>query len=450
MERITENIVKKVALRFFRSYYKNRLRDERFPIDAKYDLEAAGGIIADGYYAFTTSKGKRFVATFEATDSANIDEVLFKPQWKLMLWDGLAFSCMLVAAFSFLNYVYQFDQLAPGKIPGRVGLVFLISSLILAGFVAIARQFVRYRYIYAVEQFKKYYADEQWIALAEDAFESTTEPAFKELKRQSIMNGIGLLSVDEQLEAKILITPSRYDLFQGKRKPLSFQSPGTALTTFKEEGWWTALGFRLPARANGKKSIYRYRKSFTTQLAITIAALFLTMIINLQEWKRAPLQTIDKEHYRQDVAKSESNKLAEQPEYLVDTLPGKVIAPKDEWFLPAINNTVAVDQKELAINISNYPCERYNNFSTAQYLIEVSTIQSEKQAKTLAAEYARKGLDVTVLPWACFGTEHGYLIFTGYMYGSTNEARIILNDLRSKHPEVAKKLKVREVAPISS
>ncbi len=449
MKRITENIVKKVALRFLRAYYKNRLRDERFPVDAKYDLEAAGGIIADGYYSFTTAKGKRFVATFEATDLANKDEVLFKPQWKLMRWDGLAVSSIVVAILVILNYVYSFRQLAPGNVLPRIGFLLLAGAISLGIFILIARQFVRYRYIYAIEQFKKYFADEQWIALAEDVFDSPSDPAFAELKRQCVLNGIGLLTVDEQLEVKVLITPSRYDLFQGKRKPLSFSSGDSTSAAKRAEGWWSALGFRLPARANGKKSIYRYRKSFTTQIAVTVSALFIATVVQLQEWKRAPVQRIGKEKFRREIAKSESNKLPEQKSYLVDTLPEKLIDPKDDWFLPPINEAPSLASSE-NVDLSKYPCERYNNFSTAQFLIEIGSVVAEDDARDMASEYAQRGVDVTILPWGCFGHSGGYIIFTGYIYGSVDEARIILNDLRSKHPKLAKNWKVRELAPISS
>lgn len=450
MKRITENIVKKVALRFLRSYYKNRLRDERFPVDAKYDLEAAGGIIADGYYSYTTAKGKRFVATFEATDQENKDEVLFKPQWQLMLWDGFAVSCLVIALLSVLNYVYQFQQLAPGNVLARIGLLFLAGAMTLGGFVLVARQFVRYRYIYAIEQFKKYFADEQWIAIAEDVFESPSDPAFTELKRQCVLNGIGLLVVDAQLEAKVLITPSRYDLFQGKRKPLRFESSeGTAVAKRASEGWWATLGFRLPARAKGKKSIYRYRKSFSTQIAIGVAALFIATVVHLQEWKRAPIQHIPKEKFRNEIAKSGSNNRPEQQGYLVDSLPEKTTESKDDWFLPAINEAPSTTV-DTSIDLRKYPCERYNNFTTPQYLIEIGTFVSEDDAQDLASEYAQRGLDVTILPWGCFGHHGGYLIFTGFIYGSANEARIILNDLREKHPALARGWKVRELAPITS
>ena len=58
-----------------------------------------------------------------------------------------------------------------------------------------AKGFPRYRYIYAVEQFKKYHADEQWVAIGEDVFENPNDKYLKELKKQCVYNGFGLISM---------------------------------------------------------------------------------------------------------------------------------------------------------------------------------------------------------------------------------------------------------------
>lgn len=80
----------------------------------------------------------------------------------------------------------------------------------------------------------------------------------------------------------------------------------------------------------------------------------------------------------------------------------------------------------------------------------MGTLVSEDDARDLASEYAHRGVDVTILPWGCFGHHGGYVMFTGFIYGSAQEAKIILDDLRNKHPSLAKEWKVRELAPISS
>ena len=76
----------------------------------------------------------------------------------------------------------------------------------------------RYRYIYAVEQFKRYHADEQWIAIGEDVFDEPTDPYLKELKDQCVINGFGLMMIDDNLDTHLLITPSRIEVFGEKKR----------------------------------------------------------------------------------------------------------------------------------------------------------------------------------------------------------------------------------------
>ncbi|MEK7257216.1 MAG: hypothetical protein AAB316_20850, partial [Bacteroidota bacterium] len=111
MEQLTEDILKKVALRFFRHYYKYRLRYEDQPVTAKYDMEGVGGIVADGFYSFKKPDGRDFSATFEATSRASKNEVLFKHQVKVLFWDGLAIAAVATVFLFSLNSLYQFHRL---------------------------------------------------------------------------------------------------------------------------------------------------------------------------------------------------------------------------------------------------------------------------------------------------------------------------------------------------
>ncbi|MCC6726298.1 MAG: hypothetical protein IT258_17455, partial [Saprospiraceae bacterium] len=223
-QQLTENIIKKVALRFFRHYYKFRLRFEDQPVTAKYDLEGVGGIVADGYYSFKKPDGKLFTATFEATSRESKDEVVYKPDQRVLLWDGLAVMSIVMVSLAFYNLRSPIHALDNTRFGERAILLFLIGLFVWMLFVLIARNFRRYRYIYAVEQFKKYFADEQWIALATDVFENKEDKYLAELKSQCVHNGIGLLTIDRNLDPKILITPSRHDIFAGKRQVVDFMS----------------------------------------------------------------------------------------------------------------------------------------------------------------------------------------------------------------------------------
>ena len=271
MEQLTEDIIKKVVLRFLRRHYKFRLRYEDQPVLAKYDLEGVGGIIADGYYSFTKTDGKPFTATFEATSKASKEEVIFKPQQKILFWDGMAIAAIFTVFLASLNLRQHFHPLDNTRLLERAALVLLVFGVFLTIFYLIARSFRRYRYIYAVEQFKKYYADEQWIALASDVFTDKEDKYLLELKNQCVFNGFGLLVVDEKLDPKIIITPSRQDIFMGKRRNVAFLPQtrmGERIIKSSFGKFWGLFGNKMPALLKKDTSVLRYRKTYYYQMLI--------------------------------------------------------------------------------------------------------------------------------------------------------------------------------------
>ena len=102
-------------------------------------------------------------------------------------------------------------------------IITLVSALLLISSVAFLFIYRghRFRYIYAVEQFKRYHADEQWIAFADDVFDSPEDKYLVELKKQCIKNGFGLLSVSQNLNSQLLITPTRDEIFDKRRVSLT-------------------------------------------------------------------------------------------------------------------------------------------------------------------------------------------------------------------------------------
>jgi len=76
----------------------------------------------------------------------------------------------------------------------------------------------KYRYIYAIQQFKQYAADEQWIAIAEDVFPSPIDPYLLELRQQCVFSGFGLAIVAEHAETRVLCAPTRLRLYGEGRK----------------------------------------------------------------------------------------------------------------------------------------------------------------------------------------------------------------------------------------
>ncbi|MFQ5447281.1 MAG: SPOR domain-containing protein [Saprospiraceae bacterium] len=441
MEPITENIVKKIALRFFRHHYKYRLRYEDQPVVAKYDLDAAGGIIADGYYSFKNPDGTKFTATFEATGKESKDEVTYKPQKKILFWDGLAVACIFTVFIFALNYAYHFHTLDQRTLLSRIGLVVLTMGVGFGIFYLIAQQFRRYRYIYAIEQFKKYHADEQWIALAYNVFEDPNDKYFKELKNQCVYNGFGLLVVDKKLDPKILITPSRQDIFSGKRQSVEFSdshnlpqpAPGRGLTP-----WWTQLGLELPKVLKKDTSLLRYRRSFYHQIAISSICAFLLGIIFWKEMNNAGYQRVDKNEYREGFAKSRSNNVLEQEDYLGDSsttpLPNY---KKDKFWLTEKGESPATTTEQKPVNngpcealvsrgdasIIHYPCERFLNFDGEKFVVQEGTYTTKEEAEAALLRLKTTGINATALPLSFLDGSPGYIVFADLIYNSRKEAQ---------------------------
>ena len=253
---LSEENIKHSTLGFLKSYYKNNSSRGFGSTEAKLDMVTAEGIVADGYLKFSvgeeqtgtnwsdlledtadatkkTSKGTKkkakgtnktaketkktapkpkqadFLATFEATSQDTAEEIQYKVQNTLLLVDALVIGLMIAAGSYGYNYLRdQFTLNELGFFKFWAGfLAVLLASLI--GYVLIFRFFPRYRYIYALAQFDRYQADEQWVSYGEDVFSNPENKYLLELKKQCVKKGYGLISVNEHLQPTLVITPAR-------------------------------------------------------------------------------------------------------------------------------------------------------------------------------------------------------------------------------------------------
>ncbi len=481
---LTENIIKKVALRFMRQYYKFRLRYEDQPVTASYDLEGVGGIIADGYYSFKKTDGKTFTATFEATSKASRDEVVFKPQMRILFWDGLAVASIVTLTLTAINYFQNLHLLDERTITIRISL--LLSSMILSmlAFYLIAKNFRRYRYIYAIEQFKKYHANEQWIALADDVFDGHNDKYFRELKYQCIFNGFGIVQINQNLDTKILVTPSRQDIFLGKRKEVDFLPQKIAQqqqAVKKFDAKWALTQSWLPGFMKKKDSILRFRRSYNTQLAVTAFCFLLIGFLYIKEMELSGYQIVEKEEFKEDIAKSKSNEVREQPEVLGDSLLPETHIPNPdiEEFNRSILKTekrISAQKKEpqpppppkpkpqlpkedttqIVVNQDNnktlaYDCSRYFTFETYKYVVEENSYKNWSAAERRLALIRNSKIPSAALSKHCFfPDETGFFIYLGEIFNSPEEASQYIEELNTMSQSVIKnvrQLKITRLRP---
>jgi hypothetical protein len=308
LEYLHEDTIKRATLAFMKTYYKFRPRTGETVI--RYDMMHPSGVIVDGHLTFPKEDGSTFIATFEATSTSTAPEIRFRLQRRQLLWDAFACGSGVAAVFTLALYLAGLWSVL------QLGWVFsaaMTLAVMFLGFLAFhlfRRSAERYRYIYAIEQFKQYHADEQWVSIGNDIFSSSSDPNFVELRTQCVKYGFGLVTVDHDEHVNLLITPAREEVFGKKRRDLKFvEAPSVNETP---------LGIpRLSSR-----SLDRFQRPYLGQLTGVAASLLILAGIFYRSWSENPVETVSNaENYRQEMEKTAGTM---QPE---DS--GMVINPDD-------------------------------------------------------------------------------------------------------------------------
>ena len=302
MYQLTEKQIIEFVLRYLRGYYKYYPREG--DIEIKSNMRGSGGVVADGLLSFRQPDGKIFTVTFEATDYYKRGELRIRRQRALGLWDALAASYVALGAC--LGWAHISKHLGwMHKQP----ILFFLTCLIAIGLITLAVLFLlrplrRYRYIYAIEQFRSYFADDQWVAFAWDVFPGYEDPNFKELRAQCVYNGYGLLEIDRENKVKLHVAPSQNDPpEQLRRRVISFFTESEFSKRIQTRV--TAIGWRekvlrwfhwIPDQDNFE-NLLRFQRSFYPQYAIIAGALTIIGVVLFREYQKRPVIYVDESEY---------------------------------------------------------------------------------------------------------------------------------------------------------
>ncbi|MEO1628740.1 MAG: hypothetical protein AAFV25_26565, partial [Bacteroidota bacterium] len=329
----------------------------------------------------------------------------------------------------------------------------------------LSRSLRRYRYIYAIEQFKKYHADEQWVAIGEDVFANENDFFYRELKDQCVYNGFGLITVSQDENPQMLITPSRQELFKRKRQLHDFlsQSSGSRAVQIasgikkRYDNWMTRLFVK---QNDNRKNLLRYQKTYHNQIILSAIALGLISAIYFEELKDTAVEYVDEEGYVEQMetlkktAKGEAS--VKPPDRLIseldeeyDSLKGAYDLQEDADLLsPTDGPPGAVDQEDLYAAPEEpstsqqlaaildgeyvvYDCERFFNFDQNIFIVQEGLYNDLSLAKRRMGTYARRGFQANLIWLGCFSkAESGYAVFFDLMYEQKAEARKAARGLR--------------------
>ncbi len=434
MENLTDQNIKKAVLSFLKTHYKHRARAGE--TTARIDMEGEGGIIADGYLKFSTSDEKSFLATFEATSFESKNELFFTPENHKLFWDSLAWAFLLTTSFLVGLHIFgYFTVQVLGLLPSLlVGLAILIVCFQGYKYLFKTISISRYRYIYAIEQFKRYFADEQWIAFGEDVFPNQDDKYYKELKRQCLLLGIGLIIVNRNLTCRFVATPSIKNVTMKKRAAIRFSrrtnveesTTGNFLNSFRG----TLLYWMTPNRT---VDLLRFKKIPFHQFVIVLICVILTGTIVVFQWYNGPIKVIsDAAAYNQELANKAKNARFETSYYIIDTPtePGEFELQEEESeqeIEKLLRNQRSTDiivsdaRKEALIY---YDCARFSNYTGKYYIVQDTILFSFEETVKRIRKMKQYGMDATAIWRGCFrGHGTGYLIYFDEIYQDTSATR---------------------------
>ncbi len=461
---LTEQNIKRTTLRLLKAYYKNfglegdeliiQPNEEDVAADsmALYDKSSfhfiksgldfvgEGGIIVDGFISFPKENGEIFLATFEATSYLQRKELFYQPLPQILFWDSLAAASLLsvvifvTAHINKLFFLYYFGTFLSVFFGLAVfGGIFLIYYNIFKYFT-----FSRYRYIYAIEQFKRYYAQDQWVAFSEDVFPDLTSNYFVELKRQCVKNGVGLIKVDRYLNCQFLYAASRdTSLIKDRPHLRLIKNPGNNKTPVAPQNKPKGKIFsKLQAwfPKNKKIDLLRFEHIPYNQFLVTAFSFLVILTFLVIQWYNGPIKYVNEKAYEARVTKKIKKLNRESVYYIIDTptkpgvfdtsglhdsdyivrklereVEGNIVTP-DSKLAKADKGIIMADEE--TNNMLFYDCERFANNLGKFYLVTDTIVPSFDVAIERINYLKHAGLRATALWRGCLlGFDDSYILY---------------------------------------
>ena len=424
MEYLSEDIIKRATLAFMKTYYKFRPRNGETVIN--YDLMHASGVILDGQLTFPKEDGSLFVATFEATSASTAAEILYRVQKKQLIWDGVAAGS--IAMLVPIGVLWVINLWSVSQLGWAFSILMIISSFLL-GFLAyqfFSKNSGRYRYIYAIEQFKQYHADEQWVALGNDVFTDPMDTNFSELKLQCVKNGFGLVTVDREEHVNLLITPAREEVFGNKRRALKFEETSVINSGLQ----------RLSS-----KSIERYARPYLNQIVISTISFIVLGGLFFHSWQQRPVMSVTNEvAYRDSMALRgsqmenvrEPTEFVFQPEDVVDKTPKSNTDATTVSNPPTEPTNVGLYVFTVQDGYISYDCERIDMQGT-KYVVQDLTFNNFNDAKRRIEHLKTFGLIANAISLDCTMNgmpKHDYCVYYEVIYNEEKAANSKANEVK--------------------
>lgn len=392
------------AIRYLREYYRFRDRHLDSFFEARTSQVTQSGIIADGLIKFKKTDDTYFVATIESTSVAKEEEIRYRRLHRLLAWDAIATATISTSILMGLLYYGKYLVSIYGSNYEFWSMV-IVSFLVFFGlFWLVLSRFRRYRYIYSIEQFRQYSVDEQWIAYDNAIFPDYHNKYLKELKRQCLKWGIGLLKIEgDQIHP--IMTPSREGEF-GARKKEDFFKGGSIIP-------------KLSAKSFSQQ-IMKYRKGAFNQFFLIMAGLVILGLIFSKFDQESPYTYWDQERLiKQAEIVDEIG-----PEEYVSWVKPKFVIPFNDKVKPYLDQDVTIfvqhhtstpntpkvfvltDNKNLKLKNHQAPasCKGIPGSTGDDFIIQLGAYRSLANAQRRVKLLNEAGITTDIYSCGCLGS----------------------------------------------
>ena len=437
MDYLSEETIKRATLQFLKTYYKFRPRGVGETVVST-DMETSTGVVADGYFSFPKEDGSPFIATFEATSYEVAKEVRFSLRKQQLIWDSFAVGSGVSALIIAFLWAYKLWELGAMGWTLSLFLVFCILAISVFAFQQFFNTASRYRYIFAVEQFKQYHADEQWIAIGYDVFDDAEDVNLVELKSQCVENGFGLLQVDKDEHLLMLISPAQEEVFAHRRRSFGFFNHPVSKTLQIDK-----LGNTI---REAPRNFQRFRRPFMAQAMICLAAATVISGVFYRQWQGRPMLYAN-ELIRQDSLSKKAKMMI--GETGMDTLAEDGALAYRSNGATYINtdgleqNYSGVSKNEVGLYVYTnegyiaYDCSRADIQGT-KYIVQDWECSNFEEARDRINQLKRYGLIANCISLKCsVNAKSGYAVYYEFMYNdqkaANQKALKIIQELKALH-----------------
>ncbi len=475
----TQDIQREMC-KYLRGYY--RYRDRWRAVICETDMKARGEIIADGYFEIPRKPPEKpFIATFEVTDQGAREELRYVILIPQLLADAWMLACLSMAALYTWVYSAGWFVLADyGLRRGALLLMLFLLGLWLT-WTLILSPWKRYRYIYAIEQFKSYFAHDQWIAFSSDVFPDSEKKYFKELRNQCIKNGIGLVKFSPENRHHVYATPAQDDdlglehqvkqfvrqsdlgvrlrlgmenlkmperLQQGlqnmqvskKMQEVQDGLKKVQMPASLNQGVHKVKQVALPQpvrywwfRKVGNRKfndLMRFQRSFLKQLILSGLGLIVIGVLYYRQVQEWPVKYEDEVAYTARMLALRPY-LARHPDLPLPVIDTAFVYPFQPDIAPYLNITPVQVRRNREVvlvytkegKVLEYPCSWLELSESSNYLIRIGVFYEKNEARNTLLEYRRKGLPVHAFWTGCFFSGRAYYsLYFGQFYRTFSEA----------------------------